>query len=226
MQIKSGNFTLRDVIKRSSKKKSPVWTDIKRIVDNNGDDVKGFFSCNKCKELIENQSYEKHGTTTPFTRHDCKKEKNQPSIEQFATTSKTHQQNKTKISQKHQEKLRDGCVQYVCNDLRPYYAVEGKGLRDLAFACVLIGQAYPNLSRMEFENNFPKRSTVQREVEPRVEIAKDEMKAKLQEAHKEFGGFACTVDLWTDKFRQRTYLSVTGHVSRLSDKGEIDSTIS
>lgn len=219
MQIKSGNFTSRDVKKRSSKKKSPVWSDIKQIVDCNGNDITGFFSCNTCKEVIENQSYEKHGTTTPFTRHDCKKAKNQTSIEQFATASKTHQQRKTKISQQHQQKLREGCVQYVCNDLRPYYAVEGKGLRELVYACMLIGQAYPHLSREEFDENFPKRSTVQREVQPRVQIAKEEMKSKLQDAYEKNGGFACTADLWTDRFRQRTYLSLTGHISCLSDTG-------
>lgn len=172
-----------------------------------------FFCCNLCLEVVKNDS--KSGTTTPFTRHECKKGKNQLSITDFTTTSV--QQNKINVSQQHHEKLREGAVQFICADLRPFRAVECQGLLALVQSAVSLGQAYPKLGEEQVRQILPSRNTVQRDVESKVVTAKQMLKDKLHETFKTFGGFACTSDLWTDSFRQKSYLAITSHFNSITD---------
>lgn len=217
-QLDTKVYGLRDVIKRNVKNHSDVWARIKQVVDENKNDVKGFFCCENCMTAIHNGS--KSGTTTQFIRHICKIEKGQTSITQFTTSSVEKQQRKkTKISEEHKKHLRDGCVQYICSDLRPYYAIEGEGFFAVSYACFQIGQANPNMTKEEFADNFPSKATVQRDIEVKVVTAKNVIKTKLQDTYEKYGGFACTSDLWTDQFRQRTYLSVTANLCTLSAVG-------
>lgn len=205
-------FDKREVQKRSLKKQSPVWINFRQVVDQNKNDVVGFFCCNVCLEVIKNDS--KTGTTTPFSRHVCRNDKGQQSIIAFTSTST---QKKINISQHHHDELREGTVQFVCADLRPLRAIECQGLLALIQAAVSLGQAYPKLSKEQVRQIIPSRCTVAREVEAKADTAREMIKRKLYEALEICGGFACTTDLWTDKFRQITYLAITGHLNTLTD---------
>lgn len=61
---------------------------------------------------------------------------------------------------------------------------------------------------------------MQRDLEVKVISAKEViLKAELHEVYNNFGGFACTADLWTDQFRQKCYLSITAHLCTVSSTG-------
>lgn len=215
-QIINNVFDLQEVQKRSLKNKSPVWTKFKQVVDENKNSLNGFFCCNLCFEVIEIKS--KTGTTTQLGRHICRKDKFQPYITNFALTSEQDiELNKIIVSQHHHQNLREGCIKFVCSDLRPYVAVECPGLLKLVEAAVALGQAYPRLKKEQIPDILPSRSTVKREIEIKVEIAKQMVKDKLHETFKFCGGFACTSDLWTDSHRQKTYLSITGHLNTVGE---------
>lgn len=62
-------------------------------------------------------------------------------------------------------------VQFVCSDLRPFSAVEGKGFVEAMRAGIALGQAYPSLQPSEFDKVLPSRSTIQREIESKVDLA-------------------------------------------------------
>lgn len=108
-------------------------------------------------------------------------------------------------------------AKFVSCDLRPFYAVEGSGLNTLLCSVFEFGQSYTNLSRSEFQQTLPSRATVQRYIENKALLSHEMITEKLLTAFKNYGGFACTADLWTDKYRQITYLSITGHISVLYD---------
>lgn len=206
-----------EVIKRKSKNNSSVWLNIRSVLDENKNVVDHFYCCSICLDVIKNDT----ASTTPFIRHvkACTKNKNQTSITQFATSSTAPDENKkpVKISTHHQQNIRDGMVQFVCSDLRPFSAVEGKGFVAAMYSAIELGQANPNLKRSDFRKVLPSRSTVQREIETKVDLAKKKVKAKLHEAFQAFGGFSCTSDLWSDDYRQKSYITVTACVPVLGE---------
>lgn len=212
-QIKGNVYSLREVKKRQLKNQSTVWKNMRQVLDENQNDLPGIYSCSICLNVIINEGK----STTPFLRHLCTTDKNQMSITTFAKTSSLEKGKKVKVSAQDHQMLRDGIVQFMCSDIRPFSAVEGRGFVAAMCSAIKIGQAYPNLEYSEFQKVLPSRSTVQREIETKVDVAKEKVKAKLHEAYKSFGGFACTSDLWTDDYRQKTYISLTAHVSELCD---------
>lgn len=117
-----------------------------------------------------------------------------------------------------QQKIRDGMNQFVCGDLRAFSAVEGKGFVAAVRAGFEVGQAYPTLEPSEFVKSLPSRSTVQRDIKSKVDMAKEKVKAKLHKAYQTFGGFSCTSDLWSDDYRQKSYITVNAIVSVLAEK--------
>lgn len=199
-------YSLRKVVKRNVKNPSPVWDNVMQVCDQNGNELKIWFCCTKCIEVIKNET----SATTPFLRHVCKRDKNQLSIKQFASSSKVEKE--IKISAEHQKKMKDGCAQMICCDLRPFSAVEGKGFREAMYAAIELGQAYPDLPRSKFPTVIPGRSTSQRYIELQVDTAAKTVKERIQKAYALYGGFACTSDLWTDQERQKVFISITGHI--------------
>lgn len=115
-QLINNIFDKREVKKRSLKKQSSVWVKFRQVVDENENDVVGFFCCNVCLEVIKNDS--KTGTTTPFSRHVCSNDnRGQQSIVAFTSKSTHEVQNRINVSQHHLNELREGAVQFVCADL-------------------------------------------------------------------------------------------------------------
>lgn len=210
-QIKNGLYSVREVKKRHSKNSSPVWKYIQHVIDENQNVIAHFYCCSNCSNIIPNESK----STTPFIRHieTCILEKKQIPITQFATTSMDEPtQNTIKVSMQYRQKLKDGMAQFVCNDLRPFVAVEGAGFVAAMCASFELGQANPKLGASDFQIILPGRKTVQKEIESKVDSAKKKVKTTLQQAYQAFGGFACTSDMWSDDYRQKNYIAVTAHV--------------
>lgn len=209
-------YSVRAVVKRTSKNNSRVWKYIHNVYDENQNIVNHFYICSNCSNVITNES----ASTTPFIRHidACTIEKKQIPITQYATKLVGDvTQNTVKVSMQYRQNLKSGMSQYICHDLRPFASVEGKGFVEAMFAAFELGQASPNLKRDDFFRVLPGRTTIQKDIETKVDLAKKKVKSKLQHAYQEFGGFACTSDLWSDDFRQKNYITVTAHVSVLGE---------
>lgn len=215
--IRDSEFSIGEVVRRNSKNNSLAWDHIRCIFDGNKNVIDGKYFCLNCSEVLVNDTK----STTPFLRHikACNLKKKQIPITRYAKTSvDATAQNTVKVSMQHRQNLKDGMSQFVCNDLRPYLAVEGKGFVASMCAAFEVGQANPSLSRSDFIRILPGRTTVQKDIESKVDVAKKKVKGVLQQAYKAFGGFACTSDMWTDDFRQKSYITVTAHVPILNEE--------
>lgn len=211
--LKDGKYSTCNVAKRSSKNSSAVWKCIQNVLDDNKNVIHGYYFCSNCSSVVANETK----STTPFIRHveTCTLQKNQIPITQYAKT--TVQQSTAKVSMQYRENLKNGMSEFVCHDLRPFAAVEGKGFVAAMCASFELGQANPNLSRSDFRDKIlPGRTTIQKEIETKVDLAQQKVKAKLQKAYQEFDGFACTSDMWSDDYRQKNYITVTAHVAVLN----------
>lgn len=213
-RIEDGTYSVREAVKRNSKTNSEVWKYIRNVYDENQNLVRYFFSCSKCSTVITNVTQ----STTPFIRHikGCTAEKSQLPITQYVLKSSDVAQNTVKVSMQNRQKLKDGMSKYICNDLRPFSSVEGKGFVASMCASFELGQAYPNLSRDDFVKVLPARTAIQKEIETKVDEVKKLVKTKLRHAFQEFGGFACTSDLWSDDYRQKSYITVNAIVPLLT----------
>lgn len=222
--LKDGKYSLREVVKRKLKTTSSVWKYIQNVLDENQNILSGIYHCSNCSNVIVNENT----ATTPFLRHitSCMSMKGQKTITQYAAEAPIgeEKQNTVKVSMHHRQNLKDGMCQFICNDLRPFASVEGQGFVTAMCASFELGQANPNLSRSDFHKILPGRTTVQKDIETKAELAKKSVKTKLQQAFQEFGGFACTSDIWSDDFRQKNYITVTAHVPVLG-KEQISSAV-
>lgn len=183
-----------------------------QVYDNNDNELTGYYCCSLCKEVIKNKTK----STSPFLRHVdkfCSKGAQQTPITAFGTLrNQEKNENTVHISAKHSQNLKDGMIQFVCKDLRPFLAVEGEGFRAAIHAAVELGQAYPSLPKSNITKIIPSRGVIQREIENKIDLAKETVEKKLHDAYNSYGGFACTSDLWTDDHRKRHFISVIAHV--------------
>lgn len=114
--------------------------------------------------------------------------------------------------------LRMAAAKFVAKDLRPCHAIECEGLQDLCYASMKFGQKFPKANFDDLKRALPCENTVMNAVR---EIASDSRKMirEILIKSKESGGFAVTTDTWTDKFRQRTYISIVVLVNTVQFNG-------
>lgn len=199
----------------SRKNVSDVWKSFRQIRKLDTEElIQNWYICMRCKNPVNN-TYG-GGTTIKFIRHQqkCLKSATQPKIVQYL-----NERIPTKIKDDDKDMIRDAAIQFVVDDLRPYYALEGRGLFSLLLAAVKLGQLYPTLHEDDLEKIVPGRMSAQRYVDNKVTDVKAMIKSKLHEAFTRSGGFACTSDLWTDPYRQNNYLAITAHITLEHDSG-------
>lgn len=214
---KKVKFTVKNGVKRTVS--STVWVQFSQIYEvENNNDVSDWFICLLCNELVKNIH---GGTTTLFRRHMKRcvpKSDGQKTHDEFLPINP---QEKAKISEKYTEQVNETAVRFVCNDLRPIWAVELAGMHNYLSTAIELGRAYPHLPKESLMATLPKRTTVRRMIERKVVNVKQMLTDKLREAINTCGGFSCTFDLWTDNFRQKCYLAGTAHLNRVGDKAII-----
>lgn len=222
---------------------SPIWKTFHLVynIETNAD-IPTWYVCTSCNEPVQN--IYKDGTTTKFHRHlkvrlifcslycfemmrnkisfnvfllcylqVCQGSGKQSKVSDFFVTKSRPE---TVVSDDHKSKMGEAAVRFVSEDLRPYSAIEGNGCFQLMSASFELGQAYPNMSIDELQASIPNRRVVHALVENKSNEAKAMISKKLHEAINVSGGFAATVDLWTDKFRQKSYLGITAHTNTLT----------
>lgn len=189
----------------NKKKQSDVWTTFEEIFSTETKQpIAHFFYCTTCTEIVENLSTD--GNTNKLRRHVCNGNDNRvmPAV-LIATIDK--------------EKLKMASANFVAQDLRPFYAIECKGLRDLCYTCMTIGQKYRSASREDFDKMMPSRNTVKSAIAI-IADNKRSIVSQLLKRAMSAGGIAATTDTWTDDYRHTTYVCVVAHVA-IVENGEI-----
>lgn len=93
--------------------------------------------------------------------------------------------------------------------------MEGEGLRALLRTFAQLGRKYPHISDGQIDKILPSRPTMHRHIMSINEKIKSQIKADLQKAIQTIGGFSCTLDLYTDRFRSISYLGITAKMNIL-----------
>lgn len=161
--------------------------------------IKNFYYCTKCQSI----KYVKSGATTQLLRHTCVAELDPKKLR--------------KIDQIDFENLKNAAAKFVCLDLRPFRSIECPGFYEIIMASIKLGRKYPNLTKEDLISNFPGRKTIKETVSAVAMESKEHMKYLLRSAINQ-GGFGCTLDLWTDRYKHNTYMALTANFCSVHDE--------
>lgn len=203
-KINENVYSTRDKLlegNASKRFKSPIWSICHEILDEDGKLVPQAIYCIKCKRVFKYNS--RSNGTTQILNHGCLNNVNQTKIDGFGTTKKN-------IAQTDKDKLKESAVSFVSKDLRPFEALSGDGLFDLLKVCVNIGAKYGNLEDSELKSLIPNPPTVSRWTGEIAKVLREALYRELYRIVTE-AGIAFTTDVWTDNFRQLSYLVITAH---------------
>lgn len=159
--------------------------------------------CSSCMKIF---SYNGETTTTLLRHAPCGR--GQPAMKNFLVTKKG-----TNFKEIDFKNTREAAVKFVVKDYRPYHAIECEGLKDLCYAMVQLGQRYQNMSKNDFEKILPCRKTVVKDVLTKSSELINHFSEEMRHCLKYAGGIASTVDLWTDNYKRKSYLSITVHLN-------------
>lgn len=197
-KIASNEYTVRvNPLARSS----IVWEVFNEILNVNGEPIDDFFYCTVCRDI----EHRTGGSTTKLLRHSC--------IAERTTSSSLSKIDKSDI-----EKVKSAAAKLVCFDLRPMYAVDCDGAREFFMAGVALGKKYPKTSTDQLMQFYPSRKSVKTEIKYIASEAKQRVKNVLNCALTQAGGFGCTLDLWSDKYRHSSYMAMTANVYLPTDE--------
>lgn len=147
-------------------------------------------------------SHAVQGTTTQLRRHSCI-----PSQREF------------QLDPIDREELTKAASKFVSLDFRPFNALECEGLQELIMAGVKLGKKYPSITFDGLKQVLPSANTVKNMVSSEAKMAKDSIKILFEKAKAE-GGFGCTLDLWSDRYKHCTYMAMTANMF-LTEKDEL-----
>lgn len=184
-KIRSKTYTHR----KKQDARSEVWDVFHVIVNDEGGELDQFYFCIKCEQII----YVRSAATNQLLRHPC-----------ISTTS-------ANIDPISIAKLNRAAAKFVCMDLRPMHALEGEGLREIFKEGIELGKKYPKVSTESLMANFPSRKSVKSIIANEANDAKQNIKVIFKSAIKA-GGFGCTIDLWSDKYKHNSYMGMTANV--------------
>lgn len=185
--------------------KSDVWDNFGQLYDKVEKRlVSNYAICMKCQKLIGLYG----ANTTVMKRHLCI---NFPSVKKFA------QVKSTSFVKSDAQKIKQGCISFCVNDIRPFYAVEGKGMIDILEQVMLLGQKYPYMNRSDLERIIPTANTVKSDIMKAKEVVVQDIKMLFRQAIEFSGGFCISTDIWTDKYRHRSYICLTAHMHVVED---------
>lgn len=116
---------------------------------------------------------------------------------------------KMKIHEKDQEELKESCVYFVANDMRPFHAVESVGMKRLLETVMNITKKYPMITRDDLNRILPCRKTVVNRTKEKAETIRQHITQLFLLAIANVGGFSCTTDMWTDNYKRGKYICLT-----------------
>lgn len=161
-----------------------------------------YVQCTKCKRVLSYDSTK--GGTSHLRPHtdacNAGASVNNPSIADFFKPSGVSSAAKQQITEK--------CVQFVCQDIRPFQTVAGEGFKALANVLNMIGVKYGQVAASEI---LPNPTTISRNIEAKyAEIKQNVVIPQLLKYVNVYGG-SVTTDMWTEQSTQTSYITLTVH---------------
>ena len=115
-ELAAGEFKIRAVCNS----KSAAWTNFGIVIDNENEDLE-FATCKQCNHVL---AYHGHKTgTTALVHHKSKVKSSQTVLTALVKPLKP----KTSMSKATNDAVTAACVDFVCQDLRPFDVVSGSG---------------------------------------------------------------------------------------------------
>lgn len=180
--------------------KSDVWKTFKLIVENDTETCVGFAEC-QCGYLLAYDS-KKTGTST-LIRHlkSCpgKSDERQSSILSFVPKT---------VPLRAKQAITDKCVDFCCQDLRPFSVVGGEGFKCLAQELITVGSTF---GRVPVDSVLPHYTTVSKACTEKAEVKRSVLIERVKKALASGCDVAMSTDMWTDDFRKMSYLAITCH---------------
>lgn len=171
-----------------------------------GKPVNNWVQCIQCSKFLKYNGR----TTSNLNNHTCsEKNKKQITINSFANFASTTHQGSIKFTEFDKQVIRDGAEKFIVKDLRPFFALEGDGLRSFLRAAIQIGKRYPCITENDIDRLIPSRRTMKRHVDEKSGYCIDLIKMDLKKAIDTVGGFGCTTDLYTDRYSHKSFLAIT-----------------
>jgi len=99
------------------------------------------------------------------------------------------------------------CAEFACRDLHPFETVTGDGFVALAQALISVGVKYGQVS---VKDVLPHPSTVSRKIEVAAKVRQETVMPEIRNCLNKWGG-GITTDMWTESYRQVSYITVTVH---------------
>lgn len=189
---------------KSQSSKSDVWNTFEQVlVDNKHTDVVRCVSCKKCL------TYRLKDGTTALSRHQ------NSACSAAPKSSKSSSNNQTTLNFGLKNvpsgavaALNEDVVIGLAQDLRPLNSVGSRGFLKIAKSLIHFGAMYGD---QDPKSILKHRTTLKREFLHKLVDAKRNDISMLVGAAPQFPFFAFTSDMWSDKYRQRSFLSLSIH---------------
>lgn len=166
--------------------------------------IKDWVQCSKCSKFLKYNGR----TTTGLKRHICSFNDNMSStLDSFLSIGTL------RFTETNKKIIRDGAEKFIVLDLRPYFALEGDGLRSFLRAAIQISKRYPSITEEDIDKLIPSRRTMNRHIDEKANTTVNSIKADFKKAIETVGGFSCTADLYSDKYKQKCYLGITAKLN-------------
>lgn len=210
LKTKYVNGELRFVKKTQSSRRKLIakcWQIFQLIEYLDGEDyvkVSNFVYCTNCKTFHAYNGT----TTTALNNHKC--EKNQPTLGEGSFVIPTKKSN-IKFTAEDKKLMKDGSKDFIVVDLRPFYAIQGQGLKSLVSSVVSIAHKYPTATADEIVDLMPSRNTLKKHVIDDAKLTVSDIKIILQKVLEFPGEMTIAVDLWKDSYRGHTYAGIVAH---------------
>lgn len=213
--IRNKTFTTEDIRQAVFTKKrsftSAAWSRYLAIYDANHSLIESHVQCKVCRGIFKSGIEDGQGTSN-LLRHmrkcsamsKAKEQETQPKISGFQSV----------LSDVHKRLMLFACVAFVVLDLRPIFAIEGEGLRQLLHAFAIITTTYvQNIGDIDAMSYFlPSRDTVRNHIVGAASKIQVKLKQLMEPVFGDTGwGGAISFDIWTDEYLQNSYIGINAH---------------
>lgn len=195
------------------KTSSDVWKKF-RIIKIGSRTVPNFVFCAACNEFCAYNGTTTSRLKTHYCSNNIVNNVDQSPIENL-DGFEDDQPKKRKITFTREDKdlVRNGAKDFVCDDIRPFYSIQGKGLVSLIYKVVQIAQRYPTLSEADIVELLPSRNTLRNYVISSTQEPRNNISIDLAKALKYPGFFSISMDLWKDSYRGYSYAGICAHIN-------------
>uniref|UniRef100_A0A3B3H584 HAT C-terminal dimerisation domain-containing protein n=1 Tax=Oryzias latipes TaxID=8090 RepID=A0A3B3H584_ORYLA len=104
--------------------------------------------------------------------------------------------------------ITDKCVDFCCQNLRPFSVVSGEGFKSLAQELINVGSTF---GRVPVDSVLPHYTTVSKACAKKAEVKRSLLIEWVKNALAGGWDIAMSINMWTDDYRKMSYIAITCH---------------